>query len=996
MNRRSFLSLAGLAPLLPAKTAKPWGAPEISGARGEYGRVVVSFTPVEGAATYDLQCTPENGEPRTVEGVLAADYTLHGLENGRRYSFRVAAVGPRGKTPFSAPVTATPAAELSWTTLAEAFQGDNPTRSSCPFWMVHGNESDEDLRRFLDICYQFGFEGVTLHPYDLEDFLGEGQWHRWRVVVEHARKLGLAVWQQDDRDYPSGYAGGMIGAKYPELARWEVTLPYSRVCRAGDDVALDLAAVLPPKHSTVAVCALGPKGKAVDLSGQLPSGRVEWRVPQGEWVLFVAAAMQPAFATAKSHPDHKKGQDRRYIDPLSERATDLLVETIAGATYRQLGAEFGRTWMGFFIDEPGFHTSGVRLGTPGAGYPYTPDLFERFEKRFGYSLRPLVPLLWTARGPLTQQVRHDYMEFVTGEYGRLFVAKQRQFAEAHNIRLIGHVIELLSSEYGLGPGTGSTMRTLEHFSMGGFDHIFDQWYEPDEDVYWRQAKIASSVSHYNQIPQDEAMVEHFAATGWRTGLTEMKAMMDWTTCRGMNRIVPCGLDTQTPPVWEDAPEFWLRGENPLAAHFRDYQVVANRETMMIRGGRHVARALVLDPAESAWTGRTEDLWKVNKALALAHLDFDNVTYRVFTDNARCRVEDGKVLLGKEDYRVVVLPGVDGVPLAVLEKLVECRDKGATVLLIGGGGRFDMQARDVVPKLPFRSADGRADAQVKELARKLWIDAGESRGRALLVTYKDVTDTLYGLDLHDVWIEPNLTGLQYYHRVLSGRDLYFFNNEGEAVRTEVRLRGARGTPEFWDPVSGSIRQAPCYSEANGRLSLRLELERYESVFVVVNPEAKPRPWLVEAEAERVLRLDSGAIELRRYSPGRIRCRLAQPGGAISGKEHATPRLPLHELRIGAGWDRAPGAANSATYAARFDWQAGADAGAELRIRGMSQVISARLNGREMGTRFTYPFRFDLTAALQPGRNELELHHVERHTFESKLGDVRIVPYYRLSL
>ena len=37
------------------------------------------------------------------------------------------------------------------------------------------------------------------------------------------------------------------------------------------------------------------------------------------------------------------------------------------------------------------------------------------------------------------------------------------------------------------------------------------------------------------------------------GLTEMKAMMDWTTCRGINRIVPCGLDTQDPPVWEDAP-----------------------------------------------------------------------------------------------------------------------------------------------------------------------------------------------------------------------------------------------------------------------------------------------------------------------------------------------------------------------------------------------------------------------------------------------------------
>jgi len=60
--------------------------------------------------------------------------------------------------------------------------------------------------------------------------------------------------------------------------------------------------------------------------------------------------------------------------------------------------------------------------------------------------------------------------------------------------------------------------------------------------------------------------------------------------------------------------------------------------------------------------------------------------------------------------------------------------------------------------------------------------------------------------------------------------------------------------------------------------------------------------------------------------------------------------------------------------------------------MSQVIHVKLNGKELGMRFTYPYHFELGPALQAGENQLELEHVERYTFTSKLGTVRIVPYY----
>ena len=144
------------------------------------------------------------------------------------------------------------------------------------------------------------------------------------------------------------------------------------------------------------------------------------------------------------------------------------------------------------------------------------------------------------------------------------------------------------------------MRRLEFLDIPGFDNVFGQWYDPDPDVYWRMPKMASSVAHYGGSHNDVALVEHFAATGWRTGLSEMKRMMDWTTAMGINQVVPCGLDTRYPSSWEVTPDFWLHGHNPQWPWFPAYQAAANRMTMLMRGGRHVAPAIVLDTTESHW------------------------------------------------------------------------------------------------------------------------------------------------------------------------------------------------------------------------------------------------------------------------------------------------------------------------------------------------------------------------------------------------------------
>jgi len=62
--------------------------------------------------------------------------------------------------------------------------------------------------------------------------------------------------------------------------------------------------------------------------------------------------------------------------------------------------------------------------------------------------------------------------------------------------------------------------------------------------------------------------------------------------------------------------------------------------------------------------------------------------------------------------------------------------------------------------------------------------------------------------------------------------------------------------------------------------------------------------------------------------------------------------------------------------------------------MTQVVEAKLNGKDLGLRSAHPFSFELGGALRAGANELELRHAERYTFTSGLGNIKVVPYYEV--
>jgi hypothetical protein len=898
---------AGRAFAEPAETA-----PRLQLARGEDGKVELAFSPVAGTKTYTIRVIHDDGRTELIENAEAVNYAVHGLPNDRVCRFAVCAVADGRKGPWSNELSATPTASPGWTTLRQAFQSNHPTRNANPFVSIDGRETEAELRAMVRAVYDAGFEGVTLLPINWADYLGPGHWDRLRIIIDQARRLGLVVWHEDDQTYPSGFAAGKVVAAHPEFGRTTlVEALQQELTGPQGQFSLDVRPLLKGRDFLVAVSAYPTDASAepLDLTDRVVDGKLACQIPAGKWRLFVVKAVWcgpvPVADMATPMP---------LVDFLNPRATDAYIEAIYQATFDRFRSDFGRTFQGFFSDE-----------APVDFTQFTPDFLERFQKSKGYSIRKWLPSITRDLSKNDRKVRGDYRDFIREQNAVVFFGRAEKWCREHGVQFIGHVIEDHQQD----------MRRLEMLDIPGCDNVFGQWYDPDPDVYWRQLRMTSSVAHYNGVRNDLALIEHFAATGSRTGLSEMKRMMDWSTVMGINQIVPCGMSTQSPPIWEVCPDFWLHGKNPQFPYFHEYQAAADRMTMLMRGGRHVAPAIVLDTTESQWVkdgvdlrwqhSARDDLWKACAAMSQAHVDFDLIPYNVFADAKRTTFEKGVLRIGKEDYRAVVLPGVEFVPAAVVERLRDFRRSGGVVVALG--------------RTPAKSCNGDEDARVTAAVAEAWGPSGASPGRSAVAKRDNLESTLVSLDVPDVRMSPSPKQLLYCHRRLHGKDIYFFANTGaEPLYAKVDLRGVHGVPTLWDAVSGTISLTSVYSNEAGHLRMRLDLGEYESTFVVVEPASTQ---------------DKDASMAFAMSPRTLTLPAAWQVSKGVDDHH---RLFTTDVQLPADWP--------------------IDSPVWLELKGASQVVRVEVNGRTVGRRFCAPYCFEVGEALHVGNNRILVERVGR--------------------
>ena len=180
--------------------------------------------------------------------------------------------------------------------------------------------------------------------------------------------------------------------------------------------------------------------------------------------------------------------------------------------------------------------------------------------------------------------------------------------------------------------------------------------------------------------------------------------------------------------------------------------------------------------------------------------------------------------------------------------------------------------------------------------------------------------------------------------------------------DVVFRVAGKQPELWDAVTGGIRDLPDWREENGRTVVPLQFAPRQSWFVVFRKAAAR---------------DRQSRSRRTSRNWQARAGDGRPVGGVVRSEvgRTRTRSPSRSSTTGR---RGPKTASATTPASRPIGRPSTcraphrRIGTSISISGVvKNVARVRLNGRDLGVVWTAPWRVEITGALKPGANELEI-------------------------
>jgi hypothetical protein len=329
---------------------------------------------------------------------------------------------------------------------------------------------------------------------------------------------------------------------------------------------------------------------------------------------------------------------------------------------------------------------------------------------------------------------------------------------------------------------------------------------------------------------------------------------------------------------------------------------------------------------------------------------------------RASARDGRLVLPDGmSYRYLVLPheATWSVSPKVLAKIKELVEAGVTV--IGPGPA-------AAPGLSNYPA---CDAQVKQLADALWGAEPASAGERPIGTGRLIWGKSLDAIVRADGVPPDIefrdaspqAKFDWIHRRDRGREIYFVSNQSMLPASATAVFRTRGLqPEWWDAVTGQIRELPEWREEDGRTVVPLRFAARESGFVVFQ-SGKRKAGRGEnfPDLKRVGEL-AGPWQVA-FDP-----RWGGPEAVVFEKLTDWTQRAEEGIRYYSG---------RAVYRKTFDLPAAERAWVAARQRiflnlgVVKELAEVKLNGRNLGVVWTAPWRIELTGALKPAGNVLEI-------------------------
>lgn len=699
--------------------------------------------------------------------------------------------------------------------------------ASAPLWVWNDQLTEAQIRDTMGELAGQRVKQVFVHPRPglMTPYLGEEWFRLWRVALREAARLDMNVWIYDENSYPSGFAGGWVPERMPE----------SR----GQGMEVKRVVAVPGWDGDTLGVYRVEGGEVRDVSDAVRSG--------GE-----AGLGGPWWVARRVHAgDSPWHGGRSYVNLLTRGVTEKFLEITLGAYDREIGDHYGKRVPGVFTDEPNIR--------PAGGFPWCPDLPERFREVWGYDLVGQLPLLVVEEGDW-RRVRHNYLSVIHRLFVERWARPYYEACEERGLEFTGHYWDH-EWPHCLGVPDNMAMAAWQH--RPGVDTLMNQYAEHTHAQFGnvRYCREISSIA--NQLGRERTLVELYGAGGWDLRFEDMKRIADWLQVLGVNTMD------------EHLSYVSLRGarkrDHPQSFSYHEpwwpaYHVHASymtRVSAALTRGRQVNRVLVLEPTTTAWMyqGNEARLKQLGDAFSatLMALEAAQVEYDLGSEDVLARLggvgtavgvpgswnASTALRVGKAAYACVVLPPhTENLDRGTRRLLHDFAAAGGPVVSVG--------------PVPERT-DGVLDSEAAGSAavRRRWrvIDAGELV--PLLRAMQEAGEVVVDRAAGD-------RGILFHHRrELEGGQVLFLVNTSMEHPSRGTVRARAGSVEVWDPWTGGAEGHPFRRVGSG-LAVDFELPPSGSRLLVFS-DVVVDAWEREAEGVAEEVVARGEVTLRRVGP-----------------------------------------------------------------------------------------------------------------------------------
>ena len=678
--------------------------------------------------------------------------------------------------------------------------------------------------------------------------------------------------------------------------------------------------------------------QVLDLTSKMSAtGELNWSAPAGKWrILRFGCTLNDHCRVSTC----SEGWEGYALDPFDagafQRYWNAVVEpliadagTLAGTTLKYL------------------HTDSWEVEVAN----WTPTLREEFRRRRGYDLLPWLPVIAgqiinsrEESNRFLNDFRKTFGDLSIDNHYRLF----RDAAHKHGL--------LIHPESG-GPHAvpidaqrclGFNDAPMSEFWAWSWRHRIG-----DENRFFVKQPASAAHTYGHKL----VLAEGFTTIGphWQETLWDnLKPSFDKALCEGLNLLVwhafVCSPESEGMPGQQYFAGTHLNPNVTWWEMSKPFFSYLNRSQFMLQQGLFVADVACYygDHVPNFAQLKSSDPAKI-----LPGYDYDVITEEVLLD--RLSVKEGRLVLPDGmSYRVLVLRDLGVLSPAVLRKLKGLVAAGATVI---GNRPVSSGTLKGFPQ---------ADAEFKRLTEALW-PASDSPGRRIIAnrTAREV--------LRNSGVKPDFEysvstegkspiALDYIHRRTDEADIYFVASRStNAVTATCTFRIAGKAPELWDAVSGERRFAGAYQQADGRTTLPLQFGPCGSVFVVFREPAERHP----------------ASQASNWTDFHHRTEIKGPWQVRFDPEWGGPEnVQFEEL---TSWTEHPEPgikfySGTATYSNTFDWSPNSGASTNavwLNLGNVRELAEVVVNGKSCGIVWSPPFRVNVSTAIQPGKNRLEV-------------------------